>query len=258
MATSKRTTTKSASTALAKVDNWAVSTIDDMDGFLSTIASNVGTDGLTPQDLEKVKVPTGGGRRWEVQSPMGDEELEAVEGVIVFHKTTRAFWHKSLDEGGGGTPPDCWSDDAITGHGDIAANVPGAACAKCPMAQFGTKNDGDGRGQACKLVKLLFVLTPDEMLPKVLQLPPTSFKAAKKFMIGLASRAIPYYGVTVKIGLAQETNPDGLKYSFAQFTMGDRLPDDFAQRMASYAESMRSVFEAVRVDDQSEVAEAAG
>jgi hypothetical protein len=60
---------------------------------------------------------------------------------------------------------------------------PGGDCHKCPLAQFGSAVDQKGqpgKGQACKSMRMLLFLRQDDMIPMIVNLPPTSLQNAKK------------------------------------------------------------------------------
>ncbi len=58
---------------------------------------------------------------------------------LLFYKSRILFG--PMDEGGGLR---CQSPDNITGIGD-----PGGVCVKCPLSQFGSARNGEGKGTAC-------------------------------------------------------------------------------------------------------------
>lgn len=64
------------------------------------------------------------------------------------------FLFKPMDQGGGIL---CRSNDCKTGIGE-----PGGACLICPLAQFGTARNGEGKGTACLLIYNFPVLVANE------------------------------------------------------------------------------------------------
>lgn len=206
------------------------------------VLANFGGDDLTPNDLDRVRIPAGGGKAWAVPGLEGEEDMaKTVEGVIVMYRPARAYWSQSLDESGGGSPPDCTSPD-----GKMGAGTPGGVCGTCPMNQFGSEAKS-GRGKACKEMRLLFLLRPQSLLPLVMVLPPTSIKPFKKYLQRLTSAAIPYCKVQTAIGLEDAQNRDGIKFSAATFKMINQLDEGSAAHVAAYAESMRKAFESVAI-----------
>lgn len=169
------------------------------------ISENLGSAGITATDLDRVKIPAGGGVAFEVPSLEGSEMVKFIEGVVVHHQDQNAFWPDPLT--GSGIPPACVSRDGRMGIGD-----PGGVCARCPFNEYGS--DARGRkGKACKNVKVLFVLQTGALLPTALFLPPTSIKTARQYLLRLTSAGIPFYGVKSKFALVKTKNADGIEYS---------------------------------------------
>ena len=209
--------------------------------LIETIKENFGDEELTPNDLDRVRIPSGGGTAWSIPALDGSEEMaKTICGVIVYYRPVRAFWELSYDEGGGGCPPDCSSKD-----GKIGIGTPGGTCGTCALNKFGS--DG-GRGKACKEMRLLFVLTPESLLPLMVVLPPTSIQPMKQFMTRLTARMIRYNKVQVEIGLKEALNKDNIKFTHATFTVKTVLDDESAAHISAYSQSMRSAFEAIDID----------
>lgn len=206
-------------------------------GVLEAMRENVGNQPIRAQELARIKIPAGGGKAWEL--PDGKVATE-FSGVVIYAQDSRAYWKEGLDDGAGaGKPPDCASDDAETGHGD-----PGGACAHCPLAEFGS----DGRGQACKQVRLLFVLLPGELLPVVVSLPPTSLKPARSFMLRLASKGVPYYGVVTKFLLEGTKNPEGIDYSVVKLEVAEKMDTEGVAKFRKVRDAYAPLFQATKAD----------
>jgi hypothetical protein len=175
--------------------------------------------------------------------------------VIVLARDARAYWQKSLDEGGGNQPPDCHSNDGVCGIG-----TPGGSCVPtqidkgCPLAQFGSDTklvNGAavaGRGQACKAIRQLFLLRGDSLLPVVLALPPTSLKAAKQYMLRLAGQGVPYWAAVTKIGLESAQNAGGIKYSKATFAFAGMLTEEQKAKAKQYSDMLKPLVTNMVVD----------
>jgi hypothetical protein len=215
--------------------------------LLAVLRENMGGEKLTEFDLERIKMPSGGGGFWEVPSIDGPQALKVLEGVVVLTKNVRAYWPTALEEGSGSDPPQCVSGDAIIGVGD-----PGGACETCPYSQFGSHRDG--RGQACKQMRQLFLLTEQSMLPVVLTLSPTSLAPARKFFMRLASSTPPryYWETTVKVSLEKATSGAN-EYSRAVFALGTALSDTDAAAVGAYKAALEPIL-AARLPGQDEVA----
>jgi len=168
-------------------------------------------------DLQRVKVPSGGGKNWEL--PDGSAAPK-ISGVIVVRQPVRAFWKERFSETGGGTPPDCTSDDLTTGIGDNGQEQGTHSCLTCPMAQFGSAVNDKGEpglGQACQQITRLFMLREGQMLPLLVSVPPSSAKACKQFAIHTASAGLPLWSVETELGLNQVKSQGGITYSKVTF-----------------------------------------
>ena len=212
------------------------------------IQENIG-GALNQFDLDRIGMPAGGGQTWTVPTLEGEEDRKAIEGIIVYWKEPRAYWTESFDASGGGTPPDCSSPDGYQGTGLFgpgSEHNPTGECAKCPMSQWGS--DDRNRGQACKQMRVLFMVQPEDMLPVAVVLPPTSIRPMKKYMLRLASRSIPYWGVITRIELTREKNADGINYSVANPSLGSRLTPDQAEEIKHYSHSIRAALDSVVVN----------
>jgi hypothetical protein len=232
----------------------------DPHAVIEAVQANLGGQKLSPNDLDVVKMPSGGGLFWEVPDLEDTKAEKALEGVIVHHNLTRAYWKDDLDDAGGGQPPDCFSPDSVWGFGDPGDGLraEGKGCEDCPMSQFGTADDGDGRGQACKQSHLLFLVTPGDMLPIVVRLAPTSLKPTKKFLLRLSSKAVPYYAVVARIGLEKKTSAGGQDYAAATFSVAKRLGADDASRVKAFGDALRPVFEQTAAQEARAAAPTAG
>ncbi len=213
--------------------------VTDTRGVATIIKDNVGT--ITAADLDRVRVPAGGGMAWEIPTLEGVEQEKELAGVIVEQREVRAFWASEFT--GGNAPPECASPDGEVGFGE-----PGGVCASCPMATFGTARGGEGKGQACRLMRLLFLLRPESLLPMVLVVPPSSLKAIRQYMLRLASGATPYHVVVTSFTLEKTKNDTGIVFSRIVPTLKERLSPEEASRIAQYREALLPVFRQVRVD----------
>jgi hypothetical protein len=190
--------------------------------------ANLGDAGLTAGDFERIKVPAGGGTAWTTQGLDGEELVKELSGIIIAWRDSRAYWSVPMEESDGNMPPDCYSLDARTGTGK-----PGGDCHQCALAEFGS--DPKSEGQACKLIRQLFLIREDNLLPEVVNLPPTSLKPARQYFLRLASKGVPCYSVITKIALEKTKNAQGIAYAKAALTSGGRLTPEQAQRAKDYA-----------------------
>ncbi len=189
------------------------------------LKDNLGSGGLSPFDLDRVKIPGGGSLMWTIPSIDGETESKELFGIIAAWADKRSFWAKSMDESGGGSPPDCSSEDGEVGFGypighpdldeselehrfnnDGSEHLSGGPfeCMRCPLSQFGS---GKGQAQACKSMKFVFLISPERLLPMLLSVPPSSLRAFRQYMLQLASSGARYNNVVTKFTLEKEQKP---------------------------------------------------
>lgn len=224
---------------LMKIESYAVAQIDNQE-LKEIIRENLGGTSITKFDLDRVKVPSGGGTTWEVPTLDGTEDMKALEGVVIFFKDENAYWAQKYD--GSNNPPDCYSADGIIGEGN-----PGGQCAKCPLNQFGSADDGAGK--ACKNVRTIFLIREGSILPLAVSVPPTSLKEARKYFLRLAASAVPYYGVVTEMTLEKDKNSTGIAYSKIKFNMKGRLSAEDAMKMKALQQAMKPMLEAVQIEE---------
>lgn len=194
------------------------------------MAENLGGESIDISDLIRIKVPAGGGTIWSIPTidEADEENTKEIDGIIVYHTLKRAYWKSEYT--GSNDPPDCYSDDCMTGIGD-----PGGNCLTCPFAQFGTGKNN--KSQACNMGRIMFILTSNALLPIVLRVPAGSLKSSKKYLLGLTSKRIPVNGVITRLTLSKEKNADGIAYSQINFSMLERIKDVTA--IKAYSESLK-------------------
>ncbi len=214
------------------------------------MTANVGDTGLTAGDFERIKIPAGGGTAWTLNGIDGEEMTKELDGIIIAWRDTRAYWSVPMDHSDGSMPPDCYSMDARTGSGR-----PGGDCHKCPLAQFGS--DPKGEGQACKLIRQLFLIREDNLLPEIVNLPPSSIKPARQYFLRLASKGIACYSIITKLTLEKAKNGQGIVYSKAALTSAGRLTPEQAQRAKQYAAMIEPFLKATPAPTSRDLGDAA-
>lgn len=184
---------------------------------------------LTFSDLEIVRFPTGGATKWEID----DESEKAITGVVVATSKGRAYWAKTYEEAPD-EDPDCRSVDGVQGDGN-----PGGKCATCPFNEWGSDLRG-GDGKACAETQKLVIARPDEVLPTVVVVPPSSLKAWRAYAIKLASKKTPVWSVVTELTLVEAKNKAGIKYAKLKPRLVERL-DEKDQPEKSFRSLMRAV-----------------
>jgi len=232
---------------IVKAENFAIIKTDT-EQVLSTLRENLGTDGLQPWDLDRVGVPPGGGSHWMVPTVDGDPNPEKeLVGVLVYQKQVRAWWERDIDDGGGGGPPDCRSSDGIHGQGKMAEKIDGRLCQNCPAAQWGSGRKGS-RGQDCRLMRQMFLMRKDDVLPCLVTIPPTSLRASKKFLLGLFQRQRTYWSVIIGIGLNPTKSQTGQPFSQVTFRVISAMSPELTDKFAAVKNSLAPVFEKAGVE----------
>jgi len=245
--------------AVANVGEYAIMQADPAE-LREALEVNSGGQKISPFDLDVVKLPSQGMTIWSIPDLIeGEVNTKMIEGIVILQRSIRSYWSVGLDEkdGGGSSPPDCSSQDGVTGFGyptghpdlepeeyDADGNArPREAyrgtfsCADCPLAQFGSAKKGNGQG--CKQNKLLFVLTPESSLPIVIKVPPSSLKPVQSFMLRLSGKGIPMYGLVVGLSLKKVQNSTGIDYSEIEPKAVGKLSPEETARMKAVHESLK-------------------
>ncbi|OYV99470.1 MAG: hypothetical protein B7Z62_00270 [Deltaproteobacteria bacterium 37-65-8] len=198
---------------------------------LAVIDENLGEGGLRASDLDRITVPTGGGLAFEVPGLDEDPEpAKTISGIILLMAPAKGYWSTSIESGK--TPPQCYSNDGITGIGS-----PGGHCPTCPLNQWGTDTTGSRHGKACKDKQLLYVLQEQSALPIVLALPRTSVSINRKYMTRLSATALPYYGCITQWQLTKVNGP-GMAYSQVRPCFQEPIPRDQWPAIRKYADAL--------------------
>jgi hypothetical protein len=231
---------KEKENAIVPVEKYAILAADPKQ-VVEVIQENLGGQQLRATDLDQVKVPSGGGTTWTLPGLEGEVETKSIQGVIVFHKMPRAYWPSDYD--GSKNPPDCYSDDSFTGIG-----TPGGDCTVCPYAAFGSSSKEGSKAQACKQMRQIFVLPEGSLLPIVVTAPPTSLINFKQYFMRLAGQGVVYYGAITELKL-RKVKGDGVPdYSVIDPFIVGKLGPEQVQVVKAYAESMKRVFDAVKIE----------
>ncbi len=170
-----------------------------------------------------VKIPSGGGSAFEVQSEDDDETepMKRIEGVIVFTHRMNARWENEYGKGDGNdAPPACSSMDGKTG---VLANTGEIInCDRCPYNVYGSVSGG--RGKACKNMRRVYILMDGDPNLYRLTIPPTSIRDINRQLALLLNRGIPYTGMIVSFYLEKAKNAAGIAYSKVNVERKGLLP----------------------------------
>jgi hypothetical protein len=229
--------TNGTTTALAKVPEAteefaALSRPDFVSGLREVLEENLGAE-IAPFDFEEVKMPSGGGLSWTVQTLEGPEPAKTVTGVIVHVDGVREYYQGDFD--GVSRPPDCFSPDLVSGYGN-----PGGACLNCPLSEFG----GD-----CMERRHMLVLPTDNLLPLFFNLPRTSIRALRDYGRLLTGKGLTRGRVVTEIGLEVASSNEGIKYSKATFAFKGVLPAEQAAQAAAYGQALAALIRTKTADE---------
>lgn len=227
--TTQNMTTQNNRTAMEPV-NFQLPAIVDSSFTSEDLADDM--DGLQ-MSFQRIKIPSGGNLVFEIPTddPENPNYEKTIEGVLIFHHDANAYWPEGseYDEN---TAPLCSSLDGKQGIGE-----PGGHCAMCAMNQYGTA--AEGRGKACKNMRMLYLLQSGECVPIQISLPPTSLKPFKNFVNqAFLLRRRPSYGSVIQIGLRKE-NTGGNDYSVATFRLVENFEGEQLAQIRSYAEGFK-------------------
>jgi hypothetical protein len=202
---------------------------------LRLIGENLAGQDVNILDLPRIHMPGGGAVEFRVDSAAGEYSARNLAGHIVAFRRGRIFWREALGRGGK-RPPDCTSIDGCTGVGD-----PGGDCKRCTFARYGSALNADGsagNGQACKEVFPLLVRLPEDTLPHLLTVPPTSIKNFKRYLVALTAAGAQHWDTMTEFALEKRTSEQGIAYGQIVFRMGQRLDPEQAEALKPYHRRM--------------------
>lgn len=232
--------------SMTKTENFKIATVtpDEMGRLLS----ECGVEGISAFDLERVKFPSREETEWsvpDINAKNGYSRTDEIVGVIINYKDTRSYWVSDYDSNPD-QPPDCFSEDCKEGKFDPGtqwldnstpyAGPPTGDCKTCQYAQY--ESDPKGSGQACKLMRNLFVITPDKMLPILLSVGPGSYRVCQKFFYQLMSEGITPSSVIVGLSLQTATSKTGISFPKLQMRVIEKLSVDMQEVMNRFRDNI--------------------
>jgi len=157
--------------------------------------------------------------------------------VILAMPPSRAWWEKSIDEGGGG-PPDCRSINMITPTDDSDKQAP--TCAACPKSKWGEDNERPACADSVNVVA--FDLEVGQFV--WLRFGGTALKPYRDYVSALRSRGLKHFQVATTIKLEERTR-DKLEWLVPHFQIGDALSADQVRPMREIAQKAKESFDQV-------------
>lgn len=199
-------------------------------------------------DAKHIKIPSGGGKAYEVETddPDDPEVMKEVQGVVIFTHRMNAYWARSFgatdEDGNTNKLPDCSSMDGETG----TERETGASkrCATCPYNQFGSA----GRGKACKNMRRLYIMMSGRPDIYLLTVPPTSIKDVNKMLKKImGSMHMPYSRMVLSFKLAAAESGDGIKYSRVTVESAGLLPKDAWPLTHKMREELKKEYDSIPI-----------
>lgn len=218
--------------AMTEQEKFILPTVSVAEADFSTEEIAEDMDGLQ-MSFPRVKIPAGGALQFEIPSddPDNPDYAKYLTGIVLFNHDNYAYWPEG-DEYDDNAIPLCSSMDGKLGIGE-----PGGACAACALNRFGSGSEG--KGKACKNMRMLYMLRSGEFMPLQITLPPTSLRPFREFMNqSFMIRRRATYGSVIQIGLKKMNNGKD-DYSVATFRrLYDMEGEDLAQ-IRTYANNFK-------------------
>ena len=162
-------------------------------------------------EIPQLKMPSAGALFFEID----DEPHKELQGVIIAHGPKNVYFASDFD--GSNAPPDCSSNDGITGMmmgetdtetGEVLF-IP-KKCAECEWNTFGSGKNG---GKACKEKHQLYILLSGQILPLSLLLPVSSCKSLNSYASKLFAKGQFLNDVVTSFTLEKAVNKTNIAYS---------------------------------------------
>lgn len=201
-------------------------------------------DGTTGIMARHIKVPSGGGKAFEIEGDTEDdtEVVKEVQGVIIFTHRMNAYWPSSFGQGEAGTntPPECSSMDAKKGYNYKTGKT--TDCDTCPFNQF-----GEG-GKPCKNLRRIYLMRNGSPNVYLLSVPPTSMKDVSRGLARIMGNGkVPYTKMVVSFKLVPATSKGGINYSkIAISKVGDLTPEQ-GKQVSEIRKQVKEQYESVQI-----------
>lgn len=231
---------------LAVMDKFSLVTgFEDMDDDLREELQ----DAMEDLDEERgiacrqIKVPSGGGKAYEVEGddPDDPEIMKEIEAVILFTHRMNSYWDGKFGSSENKVPT-CSSFDAKTGV-NIETGVI-TNCDTCPLNQYGS----DGGGKACKNIRRVYMMLSGRPSIYLLSIPPTSIKEVNKQLARImGSNKVPYTRMVVRFTLEKAKNKDGIEYSKVLVNRAGMLPQALFEKTAALRKELKAKYTEVAI-----------
>ena len=181
------------------------------------IAMNTGGQGMSESDIQRLKIPAGGGLAWEVPTVTGEDIVKDLECVVLAFNDHRVYYEGEYD--GSNNPPNCSSKNLHTGRW-VTNYDPEAQddfeyelrdCFHCPMNRWGSA--AKGRGKACSERRLMLVLTPGRALPFLIDIPSGSIAPVRQYFNQLTGESKVFFELVTNLKLERAESGGKIVYS---------------------------------------------
>lgn len=191
----------------------------------------------------RIKVPSGGGRAFEIEGDDPDDPdiLKEFDGVVLFTHRINTMWEGEF--GGENRVPACSSFDAKVGvKYDTGESC---SCEKCPHNQF----KDDNTGKDCKNMRRIYLMLDGQQWLYLLSVPPTSLKAVNRQLNTILAQGTPFTDVVVHFSLESATNRSGIDFSRIVLKKGSVLQDDQKRMARAMREEIKKQYQNIGVSD---------
>lgn len=182
--------------------------------------------GASELPVPMIKVPSGGGKAFEMPGDDGADYAKSFDGVILAAAFCNAYWDKPYGAGGDQAPT-CSSRDGLSGW-DADGNEHN--CRTCPRNRMGSREGG--RGKACRNMVDLLVLLEGQALPARLKVPTMSIGNYSMYVARtLSPRGLQPWDVVTSFSLSGATNAGGIAYSRIEFSCAGAVDKEQVQAL---------------------------
>ena len=207
------------STELAVVSKNQFLSLDPKGEYAEALqAMNDAGESITPVDLIRVKVPSGGGTTWMVPGPSGEEAAKSLRGALVFYQQAGVVWPS--EDVQNGTMPALKTWDLMVA--EQVGPVPDDLQSMIDPFRIDERRYrwpemyerfGFGQDKRFKEQRMLFLLREQDLFPLLITVPPGSLKDFKKWFKQLPLARIPYYRAVVDLSLKKAQSRSGITYA---------------------------------------------
>lgn len=176
------------------------------------------------------------------------EAINELRIVMLAVPPSRAFWLKSLDEGGDGGPPDCASRVNFREKrpDDDVPNRQSDTCTSCPHAQWGDRDPETGKSERPRCAESVNVLAHDQEQDRMfwVRFAGTALKPLRDYISALQARRQPFFSCVTVVTL-DERRDGKLEWLAPKFLPGEKLTPAEVQPYREVAERAMQMWASV-------------